>query len=254
MLRKIGFLSILIFILNSCGKIIYTADYPGNCSLIAVNKINIFSQSENIPSQCSLVSDFDYRESRSLEFKYVKDKLEKIAMDKSANIVKINEFHIGDNRTKGASARILGSIYCYEDSLKIVDHMDSLNNSDFIDRSTTAVLYIYRSDWGLPSLIDLDVFVNGEFAGRFDKRDYKRIVLKNEGETTISNENSSNNKLSLYAKYGHKYYVRVSQATSSNATPNSLFVEIGADEFKIIGELQGKIEYDQVRFSMKKEK
>jgi hypothetical protein len=252
--RYIKLTSILfVFIITACSKIIYITNYNDFKNIGYDQGFWIFTQEENVPKNSILISDFDYRESYSLDFDYLKPKLEKIAKDKGANILKINEFHIGDFETKGAAGRILGSIYRLSDTLAIKEHIDSLNNEDFADSKNKAFLYIYRSDWGGPSLFDINVYVNNEFVTKLNKRDIARVVLKKEGITFISSSKSEeyNFGMNIDVKFGSKYYLKVTQSISSSASNNSISVMIGDKYFVLIDEQQGKVEFEQVKQSIK---
>jgi len=232
---------ILIFGTISCSKILYN-NYNAIPEISPSKDFALLSISEEVPNEFIKVADFEYRESWSAEYDYLLNNLRKIALDKNANILKINEVHTGNMKTKGAAIRILGSIYT-SNKPDVLHYLDSLNNVDLKETNNKILLYFYRTDWGGPSLYDIDVYINSEYYDKLEKRDFKIIELDKDGEINISNSQKANGGLKIKVDYGKKYFINATMSSS-----NSIYVGIGGQEFILKDEKQGLFEYDVVKF------
>lgn len=207
------------------------------------NEIVVLSISEKVPEGCIKIADFDYRESWVETYEDLWNKVKKIAFDKNADIVKINEVYTGNKNTKGATTRILGSIY----SSVNLDR-DSLNRVDI--KENKALLYFIRNDWGGPSLFNIDLYIDSVYQGKLVKKAAKLIELDKEGEITISNSQNSKDGLKIKVEYGKKYYIHARQIVNSAASANGLQVGIGGQVFILKDEKYGLLDFDVIKFNL----
>lgn len=215
------------------------------------NEIVVLSISEKVPEGYIKIADFDYRESWVETYEDLWNKVKKIAFDKNADIVKINEVYTGNKNTKGATTRILGSIYS-SGNLDIHHSLDSLNNMDL--KENKVLLYFTRNDWGGPSLFDIDLYIDSKYQGKLVKKTAKIIELDKEGEIIISNSQKSKDGLKLKVEYGKKYYIHARQIVNSDASANGLQVGIGGQVFLLKDEKYGLLDFDVIKFNLDFEK
>jgi hypothetical protein len=150
-------------------------------------------------------------------------------------------------KTKGAAMRFIGSIYT-SGKPDVVEYLDSLNKTGLTGSNDKVLLYIYRTDWGGPSLFDVDLYINSEHQGKLDKKDIKIIELDKDGDITISSTPRANTGLKIKVEYGKKYYIQATQVVNSAASPNSIQVGVGGQEFRLKEGKQGLLEYDALKF------
>jgi hypothetical protein len=236
---------ILVLSILSCSKILYT-NFESKPELYPSKDFVFLSISEEVPSEFIKVADFEYKESWSVEYEYLLNNVKKIALEKNANILKVKEVHTGNMKTKGAAIRILGSIYI-SNKPDLGHYLDSLNKVNFIDKDKI-MLYFYRTDYGGPSLYDINIYINSESYGKLEKRDFQKIELDKDGEIIISNSQKTNNGLKIKVEYGKKYFINATQIVNSMSSSNSIYIGIGGQEFLLKNEKQGLFEYDVVKF------
>lgn len=246
--RCLGIGMMLVFGIMSCSKVQYT-NLETSPEISPSKDFVLLSISEEVPKEAIKIADVEYRESWNDEYNYLWNKLKKIALDKNATILKIKEVHTGNMKTKGAAMRILGSIYTYN-KLEELKYADSLNTFKVKDTTQKIVLYFYRTDWGGPSLYDINVFINAEHHAKLVKRDVEKIELDQEGEIIISNTKNTTNGLRIKVEYGKKYFIQATQIVNSMASGTSLSIGVGPQKFILKNEQQGLFEYDTVKFRL----
>ena len=182
------------------------------------------------------------REDWSLEYIYLKPKIEKATREKGGNLFKIREFYIGKN-SKGAAVRILGTIYNVPESniqaqLKLNNASKLLSNSNFL-------IYIYKEDAGLAALSSPTIYANGKIVGKLNNNSFLSYQNSFPGEVIFSLDKTLNDFIKLVVSPGNIYYLRVSQNVSTGASGNNINVQSGGYNYEIYKDEEGRFNFDR---------
>lgn len=244
----ISFCFILIMTFYSCNRVIYTKNYSIKPNSSNDSKVYLFLKRDSLPENVNIIADVDIRESWSLDYKYLKSKIDRMVREKGGNLFKVREFYVGQN-TKGASGRILGTIY-YAPENNINMQLITNNLLHLNGDSTIAVVYIYKEDRGIPALSAPSIYVNKKLLGDLKNKTFLRYQTNASGIITFSTGNPVDNQINVTITPGNVYYLKVTKKGETYGTAGGYGAQLSGNYFILSQAEEGRFNFDNFLNSM----